>query len=157
MKGKVRLKIIAIFLMVAGVNCADFLDELKVSLVRLQDTVDKISLEQIKTNQKVDQLEEKIGKLGTKVIKVEDLNETNKKIFDAFEELKNKINTFTQAKHSGNGCTGTKANIANDNQNETNLTEDHVEDYVAKEEKGKNIIYLSIYELGKGSNKFFQV
>ena len=45
MKGKVRLKTITIFLMVAGVNC-DFMDELKVSLDKLQDTVDKISLEQ---------------------------------------------------------------------------------------------------------------
>jgi len=58
MKGKVKLKTLSIFLIVAGVNC-DFLDELMASLNKLQDTVDKISLEQIKTNKKVDQLEEK--------------------------------------------------------------------------------------------------
>ena len=41
MKGKARLKIITIFLMVAGVNCGDFLDELKSALEKLQDTVDQ--------------------------------------------------------------------------------------------------------------------
>merc|ERR1712214_202853 len=70
MKGRVRLKIITVFLMVAGVNCGDFIDELKSAMDKfcdkmdkLQDTVDKISLEQIKTNKKVDHLEEKIEKL----------------------------------------------------------------------------------------------
>ena len=75
MIGKVRLKTITIFLMVAGANCGDFLDELKSSLDKLQETLDKISLEQIKTNKKVDQLEEKIEKLGTKVNNAQNLNE----------------------------------------------------------------------------------
>ena len=58
MKGKVKLKIFTFFLLVAGLKC-DFLDEVKELLDKLQSTVDKISLEQIKTNKKVDQLEEK--------------------------------------------------------------------------------------------------
>ena len=41
MKGNVRLKSITIFLIVAGVNCNDSLDEIKVSLDKLQDTLDK--------------------------------------------------------------------------------------------------------------------
>ena len=71
MKCKVKLKTITLFLMVAGVKC-EFLDEMKVSLKKLQLTVDMMSLEQRKNNLKVDQLEEKIDKLGTKVITVED-------------------------------------------------------------------------------------
>jgi len=67
MKGKVRLKTITIFLMVAGGKC-DFQDELKSSLVKLQDTVDKISLEQINTNKKVDQLQETVGKISLEQI-----------------------------------------------------------------------------------------
>ena len=65
--------------MVSGFKC-NFLEELQVSLVNLQDTVDKISLEQIKTIKKVDQLEEAIEKLETKLINVEDLNEVKSNI-----------------------------------------------------------------------------
>ena len=129
--------------MVAGVKC-DFMDELKSALVQLQDTVDKISLEQIKTNKKVDQLEEKIEKLGTKVITLEDLNEVNNNISDAIDQLKTDVKTFIQEKHSGNGCTKLSetnvANIAIENQ------EDHIDalKHVVQEEeeKGKNIICL---------------
>ena len=143
MKGKVRLKSITFFLMVAGVKC-DFMDELKSALVQLQDTVDKISLEQIKTNKKVDQLEEKIEKLGTKVITLEDLNEVNNNISDAIDQLKIEMKTFTQEKHSGNGCNKLSetnvAKIAIENQ------EDHIDalKHVVQEEeeKGKNIICL---------------
>ena len=41
MKGNVRLKSITFFFIVAGVNCNDSLDEIKVSLDKLQDTLDK--------------------------------------------------------------------------------------------------------------------
>ena len=119
MKGKVRLKTITIFHIVAGVKC-DFLDELKSSLDKLQDTVDKISYEQIKTNKKVDQLEEKIEKLEMK--------------------------TFTlgigckEAETDG-------AIIANEDLDRTNLAEDHIDgpNLVVKvvDEKGKNVICLS--------------
>jgi len=101
MKGKVKLKTLSIFLIVAGVNC-DFLDELMASLNKLQDTVDKISLEQIKTNKKVDQLEEKIEKLET--------------------EMK----TFTL----GIGCKEAETDgaiIANEDLDRTNLAEDHID------------------------------
>ena len=129
MKGKERLKIITVFLLVAGVNCGDFIDELKSALDKfcnkmdkLQDTVDKISLEQIKTNKKVDQLEEKISleqiktnkkvdqleekleMLGTKVITVEDLTEVNNNISEAIDQLENEIKTFILEKFSENGC-----------------------------------------------------
>ena len=138
MKGKVKLKTLSIFLIVAGVNC-DFLDELKSSLDKLQDTVDKISFEQIKTNKKVDQLEEKIEKLGTKVVTVEDLNEVNNNITDAIDKLKNEVKTFTLEKYSGKSCNEAEtngANIANENQ-----TDDHTDafNHVVQEveEKGK--------------------
>ena len=145
MKGKVRLKTLTIFLIVAGVNC-DFLDELKSSLDKLQDTVDKISLEQIKTNKKVDQLEEKIEKLGTKAVTLEDLNEVNNNITDAIDQLKTEMKTFTMR----SGCNEAEtndANIANENFDGTNLAEDHIDGpkHVIKEmeEKGKNIIDIS--------------
>ena len=155
MKGKVRFKIITVFLMVAGVNCGDFIDELKSALDKfcnkmdkLQDTVDKISLEQIKTNKKVDQLEEMIEKLGTKLVTVEDLNEVNNNITDAIDKLKNEVKTFTLEKYSGKSCNEAEtngANIANENQ-----TDDHTEafnhDVQEVEEKGKNIC-LPIYDL----------
>ena len=135
MKGKVRLKSITFFLMVAGVKC-DFIDEIKSALDKLQDSVDKISLEQIKTNKKVDQLEEKIEKLGTKVITLEDLNEVNNNISDAIDQLKIEMKTFTQEKHSETNV----ANIAIENQ------EDHIDalkhGVQEEEEKGKNIICL---------------
>ena len=139
MKGKVKLKTLSIFLIVAGVNC-DFLDELKSSLDKLQDTVDKISFEQIKTNKKVDQLEEKIEKLGTKALTVEDLNEVNNNITDAIDQLKTEMKTFTL----GSGCNEAEtnsANIANENRDRTNLAEDQIDglNHVFKEmeEKGK--------------------
>merc|ERR1711973_841207 len=108
--------------MVTGVKCNVFLDELKVSLDKLQDTVDKISLEQILTSKKVDQLEEKIDKLVTKVITVEDLNEVNNNISDAINELKNELKTFTLEKYAGNDCYEAEngvPNIANENQDRT--------------------------------------
>ena len=142
MKGKVRLKTLTIFLIIAGINC-DFLDELKSSLDKLQDTVDKISFEQIKTNKKVDQLEEKIEKLGTKAVTLEDFNEVSNNITDAINQLKTEMKTFTLA----SGCNEAEtngANIANENLDETNLADgpNHVSKEV--EEKGKNIICRSI-------------
>ena len=151
--------------------CGDFLDELKVSLDKLQNTVDEISLEQIKTNKKVDQLqekisleqrktnkkvdnlEEKIAKLGSKVITVEDLNEVNNNISDAINELKNELKTFTLEKFAGNGCNEAEnivPNNANENQDRTNLTEGHtyaLNHIKEVEENGKNMICLPIYDL----------
>jgi len=113
----------------------------------LQDTVDKISLEQIKTNKKVDQLEEKISlgqiktdkkvdnleekieKLGSKVITVEDLNEVNNNISDAIDQLKDDMKTSLE-KFSEYGCSEPETdvpNIANGNKDGTNLTEDHTD------------------------------
>ena len=102
MKGKVRLKSMTIFLIVAGVHCDDFLDQLKSSFEKLQNSVDKISLDQ---NKRVDQLEEKI----------ED-------IFDAIDQLKNEVKILTQEKQSENVC-----NEIHGNQNRKNLTEDNFE------------------------------
>ena len=150
MKGKVRLKTITIFLMVSGFKC-NFLDELQVSLVNLQDTVDKISLEQIKTNKKVDQFEEKIKNFGANVITVEDLNEVNNNILDAIVQFKNEIKTLTLVQNSGNGCMeadSNVANVANENQDSANLTAEHIDalKHVVKEveEKGKIIIHFKL-------------
>ena len=146
MKGKVKLKIFTFFLVVAGLKC-DFLDEVKELLDKLQSTVDKISLEQIKTNKKVDQLEEKIETLGTIAITVEDLNGVNNNISDAIDQLKNEFKALTLDEHSGNRCNEAETNVAdnaNENQDKTNSTDDHFDAliHVAKEveEKGKNII-----------------
>ena len=57
-----------IFTIVARLNCESPLDSLggmKMSLQILQDTVDRISLEQIKTNEKVDRLQRTISKVDT--------------------------------------------------------------------------------------------
>jgi len=76
--------------------CGDFLDELKVSLDKLQNTVDAISLEQIKTNKKVDKLEEKISleqrKTNKKVDQLEEKIslgqiETNKRVDNMEEKI----------------------------------------------------------------------
>ena len=131
MKCKVKLKTITLFLMVAGVKC-EFLDEMKVSLKKLQLTVDMISLEQRKTNLKVDQLEEKIDKLGTKVITVEDLNEANNKISDAIDQLKDVMKNITQDERSGNGCIEAETNV--DSEDDIDVL-NHVVKEV--EEKGK--------------------
>merc|ERR1712131_473731 len=129
MKGKVRFKTITLFLMITGA-CGDFLDELKVSLDKLQNTVDAISLEQSKTNKKVDQLEEKISlgqietnkrvdnmeekieKLGSKVITVEDLNEVNNNISDAIYQLTDEMKTSLE-KFSEHGCNEPETNVPN--------------------------------------------
>ena len=145
MKCKVKLKTITLFLMVAGVKC-EFLDEMKVSLKKLQLTVDMISLEQRKTNIKVDQLEEKIDKLGTKVITVEDLNEANNKISDSIDQLKDVMKNITQDERSGNGCIEAETNVDSDDDID-------VLNHVVKEveEKGKinHFILVRIKDTGK--------
>ena len=145
MKCKVKLKTITLFLMVAGVKC-EFLDEMKVSLKKLQLTVDMISLEQRKTNIKVDQLEEKIDKLGTKVITVEDLNEANNKISDAIDQLKDEMKNITLDERSGNGCIEAETNV--DSEDDIDVL-NHVVKEV--EEKGKinHFILVRIKDTGK--------
>ena len=145
MKCKVKLKTITLFLMVAGVKC-EFLDEMKVSLKKLQLTVDMISLEQRKTNIKVDQLEEKIDKLGTKVITVEDLNEANNKISDSIDQLKDVMKNITQDERSGNGCIEAETNV--DSEDDIDVL-NHVVKEV--EEKGKinHLILVRIKDTGK--------
>ena len=148
MKGKV--KTITIFLMVFEIKC-EFLEELQVSLVNLQDTVDKISLEQSRTIKKVDKLEEKIEKLETKVITVDDLNEVKNNMIDVIAQFKNEMNTLTPVQNSGNGCIEAESNVANNanaTQDSTNLTAEHIDalKHVAKEveEKGKSIIHYKL-------------
>ena len=145
MKCKVKLKTITLFLMVAGVKC-EFLDEMKVSLKKLQLTVDMLSLEQRKTNIKVVQLEEKIDKLGTKVITVEDLNEANNKISDAIDQLKDEMKNITQDERSGNGCIEAETNV--DSEDDIDVL-NHVVKEV--EEKGKinHLILVRIKDTGK--------
>ena len=94
-------------------------------------------MEQIKTKRKVDRLEEKIEKIGTKVITVEDLNESNNNISDAIHQLKNEMNFLSQKKHSGNSCNEAEANVTN--ITDKKKTEDHIDDinHFVKQEKGK--------------------
>ena len=94
-------------------------------------------MEQIKTNRKVDRLEEKIEKIGTKVITVEDFNESNNNISDAIHQLKNEMNFLSQEKHSGNSCNEAETNVTN--ITDEKKTEDHINDlnHVVKQEKGK--------------------
>ena len=118
-------------------NISDAIDQLE----------EKISLEQIKTNKKVDKLEEKIEKLGTKVITVEAVTEVNNNISEAIDQLKDEMKTFILEKYSENGCNESNiANIADENKDRTNLAEDHNDtlNHVVQEveEKGKNIICL---------------
>jgi len=86
MKGKERFKIMTImtllFTLVTRSNC-DFWSEVKMSLQILQDTVDKISLEQIRTNEKVDKLQNEVNSLSldmnSRLDTLDDLREANKK------------------------------------------------------------------------------
>jgi len=136
MKGKVKLKTMTIFLMVVGVQC-DFLDELKVSLVNLQATVDKISMEQIR-------LEGKIEKLETKVITVEDFNGANNNIIDAIDQLRNEIKTLTRVQYLENGCNDTETNESSEKQGSTSLTEDPIDalNHLVKEVEDEIVILV---------------
>ena len=100
MKSKERFKIlILIFTFVANARC-DFFVEMMKSLQILQDTVDKISLEQIRTNEKVDKLQNEVKSLSldmnSKLETLDDLYEANNnKTFEAIDQLKIQIETFS--------------------------------------------------------------
>ena len=69
-----------------GTQCctaeADFLDELNVALEKLQDTVDKMRLENAETNKKVDKLQSEMTIM----------KEANSKSFEKLDQLNKMIN-----------------------------------------------------------------
>ena len=87
----------------------------------------------------MDRLEEKIEKIGTKVITVEDLNESNNNISVAIDQLKYEMQSLVLGMYSGNSCNEAETNVTN---NKTNFTEDRTDapNHVVKQEKGKVIL-----------------
>ena len=83
MINKERLKIITIILTLVVKTECDFFGELRMSIKILQDSVDQISLEQIRTNEKVDKLQSEVKSLSldmtSRLETLDDLNEANKK------------------------------------------------------------------------------
>ena len=101
MKIKGRIKMFTtMFIIVARVNCdflLDSLSEMKLSLQLLQDSVEKISLEQLKTNEKVDQLQRDMSKVdnGVKSLSLEQIK-TNEKI-DLLHKDISKVNNKVES------------------------------------------------------------
>ena len=123
MKSNGRIKLMTIlFTIVARANCdflLDSLSEIKISLQILQATVEKISSEQTKNNEKVDQLQRDLSKvdaevkslsldinsmLGTNVDTLEDIYEANNKTFDAIDQLQNEMKAMKLDSDFKNDC-----------------------------------------------------
>ena len=101
MKSNGRIKLMTIlFTIVARVNCdflLDSLSEIKTSLQILQATVEKISSEQTKNNEKVDQLQRDMSKVdnGVKSLSLEQIK-TNEKI-DLLHKDISKVNNKVES------------------------------------------------------------
>ena len=75
-KEKLNIFFTVIITLVVRVEC-DFLDEINVAIQKLQDTVDKISLENAKTNEKMEKLQSDISFM----------KDANRKSFENVEKL----------------------------------------------------------------------
>ena len=149
MKCNGRIKLMTIlFTIVARVNCdflLDSLSEIKTSLQILQATVEKISSEQTKNNEKVDQLQRDLSKvdaevkslssdinsmLGTNIETLEDLLVTNNKTFEALDQIQNEMETLNVEAKFKNVCNDEIENVTNSNDNLEN-------DFNEESNKGK--------------------
>ena len=137
-----------LFTIVARVNCdflLDSLSEIKTSLQILQATVEKISSEQTKNNEKVDQLQRDLSKvdaevkslssdinsmLGTNIETLEDLLVTNNKTFEALGQIQNEMETLNVEAKLKNVCNDEIENVTNSNDNLEN-------DFNEESNKGK--------------------
>ena len=137
-----------LFTIVARVNCdflLDSLSEIKTSLQILQATVEKISSEQTKNNEKVDQLQRDLSKvdaevkslssdinsmLGTNIETLEDLLVTNNKTFEALGQIQNEMETLNVEAKFKNVCNDEIENVTNSNDNLEN-------DFNEESNKGK--------------------
>ena len=137
-----------LFTIVARANCdflLDSLSEIKTSLQILQATVEKISSEQTKNNEKVDQLQRDLSKvdaevkslssdinsmLGTNIETLEDLLVTNNKTFEALGQIQNEMETLNVEAKLKNVCNDEIENVTNSNDNLEN-------DFNEESNKGK--------------------
>ena len=137
-----------LFTIVARVNCdflLDSLSEIKTSLQILQATVEKISSEQTKNNEKVDELQRDLSKvdaevkslssdinsmLGTNIETLEDLLVTNNKTFEALDQIQNEMETLNVEAKFKNVCNDEIENVTNSNDNLEN-------DFNEESNKGK--------------------
>jgi len=108
MKSTGKLKILTIVLsMIARASNSDIFSELKVSLEALQNTVDKINLEQIKTNEKVESLQNEIGSLRDTVDEMSlEQNKTNGKL----DRLQNEVGSLREDFNKTEECAMSEAN-----------------------------------------------
>merc|ERR1711976_941939 len=85
---KEKLKIFfTIITLIVSAEC-DFLDEINVAIQKLQDTVDKISLENAKTNEKMDKMQSDMTFM----------KDANRKSFENAEKLQADFHTKTSVK-----------------------------------------------------------
>ena len=137
-----------LFTIVARANCdflLDSLSEIKTSLQILQATVEKISSEQTKNNEKVDQLQKDLSKvdaevkslssdinsmLGTNIETLEDLLVTNNKTFEALGQIQNEMETLNVEAKFKNVCNDEIENVTKSNDNLEN-------DFNEESNKGK--------------------
>ena len=85
MKG--RWKIITILLVFVVKNKGDTMNELLISVKNLHDKVDKIGMEQVKTHEKVEQLQTKLNQLSLNVRSMPEMD-FNEKIATTTSSLK---------------------------------------------------------------------
>ena len=85
MKG--RWKIIIILLVFVVKNKGDTMNELLISVKNLHDKVDKIGMEQVKTHEKVEQLQTKLSQLSLNVMSRPEMD-FNEKIATTTSSLK---------------------------------------------------------------------
>ena len=86
-KMKGRWKIIIILLVFVVKNKGDTLNELLISVKNLHDKVDKIGMEQVKTHEKVEQLQTKLNQLSLNVMSMPEMD-FNEKIATTTSSLK---------------------------------------------------------------------
>ena len=132
MKIKGRIKMFTtMFIIVARVNCdflLDSLSEMKQSLQLLQDSVEKISLEQLKTNEKVDQLQRDMSKVdnGVKSLSLEQIK-TNEKIDLLHKDISKVNNKVESLSMDINSMHGTNIDTLEDIYEANNKTSDAID------------------------------
>ena len=130
MKIKGRIKMLTtMFIVFARVNCdflLDSLSEMKLSLQLLQESVDKISSEQVKTHEKVNQLQRDISKVdnGVNSLSLEQIK-TNEK----FDQLHKDISKVDNEVKSLNSMLGTNVDTLEEVYEANNKTFDAIDEF----------------------------
>ena len=132
MKIKGRIKVITtMFIVIARVNCdylLNSLSEMKLSLQLLQESVDKISSEQVKTHEKVNQLQRDISKVdnGVSSLSLEQIK-TNEKFDELHKDISKVDNEVKSLSMDINSILGTNIDTLEDIYEANNKTSDAID------------------------------